>query len=97
MKVEEIVIIWINDIKNKTRYDHMVSQLETHFPRNKKIHVDAIIESPKYNGVSMAHMVAVLKGINKRKPFLVLEDDVSIDSERVDFLKLEKEIQKLYT
>ena len=91
MKVEEIVIIWINDIKNKTRYDHMVSQLETHFPHNKKIHVDAIIESPKYNGVSMAHMVAVLKGINKRKPFLVLEDDVSIDSERVDFLKLEKE------
>jgi len=97
MKVEEIVIIWINDIKNKTRYDHMVSQLETHFPHNKKIHVDAIIESPKYNGVSMAHMVAVLKGINKRKPFLVLEDDVSIDSERVDFLKLEKELEKLET
>ena len=44
----------------------MVSQLETHFPRNKKIHVDAIIESPKYNGVSMAHMVAVLKGINNQ-------------------------------
>lgn len=97
MKVEEIIIIWINDVKNKTRYDHMVSQLETHFPRNKKIHVDAIIESPKYNGVSMAHMVAVLKGVNKRKPFLVLEDDVSIDSERVDFAKLEKELEKLDT
>jgi hypothetical protein len=95
MKVEEIVIIWINDVKNKTRYDHMVSQLETHFPRNKKIHVDAIFESPKYNGVSMAHMVAILKGINSRKPFLVLEDDVSIAAERVDFLKLEKEIQKI--
>ena len=90
MKVEDIVIIWINDIKNKLRYDHMVSQLEIHFPNNKKIHVDAIIESPKYNGVSMAHMVAVLKGINKRKSFLVLEDDVSIDSERVNFLNLEK-------
>lgn len=95
MKVEEIVIIWINDLKNKTRYDHMVSQLETYFPRNKKIHVDAIFESPKYNGVSMAHMVAVLKGINRRKPFLVLEDDVSIDAERIDFLKLEKELEKL--
>ena len=95
MKVEEIVIIWINDLKNKTRYDHMVSQLEKYFPRNKKIHVDAIFESPKYNGVSMAHMVAVLKGINRRKPFLVLEDDVSIDAERIDFLKLEKELEKL--
>ena len=95
MKVEEIVIIWINDIKNKTRYDHMVSQLETHFPHNKKIHVDAIFESPKYNGVSMAHMVAVLKGINSRKQFLVLEDDVSIDAEKLDFLKLENEFQKM--
>lgn len=95
MKVEEIVIIWINDLKNKTRYDHMVSQLETYFPRNKKIHVDAIIEAPKYNGVTMAQMVAVLKGINSRKPFLVLEDDISIDAERIDFLKLEKELQKL--
>lgn len=95
MKVEDIVIIWINDIKNKTRYDHMVSQLETHFHCNKKIHVDAIFEAPKYNGVSMAHMVAVLKGINHRKPFLVLEDDISIEAERVDFLKLEKELQKL--
>ena len=95
MKVEEIVIIWINDVKNKTRYDHMVSQLETHFPRNKKIHVDAIFESPKYNGVSMAHMVAILKGINSRKPFLVLEDDVSIDAEKLDFLKLENEFQKI--
>jgi len=95
MKVEEIVIIWINDVKNKTRYDHMVSQLEKYFPRNKKIHVDAIFEAPKYNGVTMAQMVAVLKGINSRKPFLVLEDDVSIDAERIDFLKLEKELQKL--
>jgi hypothetical protein len=95
MKVEEIVIIWINDLKNKTRYDHMVSQLEIHFPRNKKIHVDAIFESPKYNGVSMAHMVAVLKGVNKRKPFLVLEDDVSIDAEKLDFLKFENELQKM--
>ena len=95
MKVEEIVIIWINDVKNKTRYDHMVSQLETHFPRNKKIHVDAIFESPKYNGVSMAHIVAILKGINSRKPFLVLEDDVSIAAEKFDFLKLENEFQKI--
>jgi len=95
MKVEEIVIIWINDVKNKVRYDNMVSQLEKYFPYNKKIHVDAIFEAPKYNGVTMAQMVAVLKGINSRKPFLVLEDDISIDAERIDFLKLEKELQKL--
>ena len=40
-------------------------------------------------------MVAVLKGINSRKPFLVLEDDVSIDAEKLDFLKLENEFQKM--
>ncbi len=97
MKVEDIVIIWINDKQNKPRYDHMISQLEIYFPHNKKIHVDAIFETPKYNGVSIAHMVAILKGINKKKPFLVLEDDISIDAERVDFLKLQKEFQKLET
>ena len=97
MKVSEIVIIWINDKRNKKRYDHMVSQLEEYFPNNKKKQVDAIFENPKYNGVSMAHMVAVLKGINTKKPFLILEDDVSIDTERFDFLKLENELQKLNT
>ena len=97
MKVSEIVIIWINDKRNTKRYDHMVSQLEEYFPNNKKKQVDAIFEAPKYNGVSMAHMVAVLKGINTKKPFLILEDDVSIDTERFDFLKLENELRKLNT
>ena len=95
MKVSEIVIIWINNINNKKRYDHMVSQLETYFPNNKKIHVDAIMENPKHNGVSMAHMVAILKGINTKQPFLILEDDVSVDAEMLDFLKLENELQKM--
>lgn len=95
MKVSEIVIIWINNINNKKRYDHMVSQLEIYFPNNKKIHIDAIMETPKYNGVSMSHMVAVLKGINTKQPFLILEDDVSVDAERLDFLKLENELQKM--
>jgi len=95
MKVSEIVIIWINDTQNKKRYDHMVSELEMYFPENKKIHIDAIFEAPKYNGVTMAQMVAILKGINSRKPFLVLEDDVSVDAEQLDFLKLEKELQKM--
>jgi hypothetical protein len=97
MKVSEILIIWINDKQNKKRYDHMVSQLEKYFPNNKKKHVDAIFENPKHNGVSMAHMVAILKGINKKKPFLILEDDISIDAERLDFLRLENELQKLNT
>jgi len=95
MKVSEIVIIWINNINNKKRYDHMVSQLEKYFPNNKKIHVNAIMENPKHNGVSMAHMVAILKGINTKRPFLILEDDVSIDAETLDFLKLENELQKI--
>ena len=95
MKVSEIVIIWINNINNKKRYDHMVSQLEKYFPNNKKIHVNAIMENPKHNGVSMAHMVAILKGINTKRPFLILEDDVSVDAEMLDFLKLENELQKM--
>ena len=73
----------------------MVSQLETYFPNNKKIHVDAIMETPKHNGVSMAHMVAILKGINTKQSFLILEDDVSVDAEMLDFLKLENELQKM--
>jgi hypothetical protein len=97
MNVSEIVIIWINNKQNIKRYDHMVSQLEKYFPNNKKIHVDAILETPKHNGVSMAHMISILKGINTKKPFLILEDDVSIDAERLNFLKLENELQKLNT
>lgn len=95
MKVSEIVIIWINDINNRKRYDHMNTQLNAYFPNNRKIRVEAIMETPKYNGVSMAHMISILKGINTKQPFIVLEDDVSVDAEKLDFLKLENELQKL--
>ena len=95
MKVSEIVIIWINNINNRKRYDHMNIQLDTHFPNNKKIRVEAIMETPKYNGVSMSHMIAILKGINTKQPFIILEDDVSVDAEKLDFLKLENELQKM--
>lgn len=95
MKVSDIVIIWINNINNRKRYDHMNIQLDTHFPNNKKIRIEAIMETPKYNGVSMSHMIAILKGINTKQPFIILEDDVSIDRERLDFLKLENELQKM--
>ena len=62
-----IVIIWINDINNRKRYDHMNTQLDTHFPNNRKIRVEAIMETPKYNGISMAHMISILKGIKTKK------------------------------
>jgi hypothetical protein len=69
-------IYWINCSDNKVRYDHMKSLLEKEFPNNKHHHVDAIMHKPKYNGITMAHMVAVMKGMTSGKPFLVLEDDV---------------------
>ena len=95
MKVSDIIIIWINNINDKKRYDHMNIQLDTYFPTNKKIRVEAIMETPKYNGVSMSQMIAILKGINTKQPFIILEDDVSVDTETLDFLMLENELQNL--
>ena len=69
-------IYWINCSDNKVRYDHMKSLLEREFPNNKHHHVEAIMHKPKYNGITMAHMVAVMKGMSSEKPFLVVEDDV---------------------
>ena len=69
-------IYWINCSENKVRYDHMRSLLEREFPNNKHHHVEAIMHKPKYNGITMAHMVAVMKGMSSGKPFLVVEDDV---------------------
>ena len=68
-------IYWINCSENKVRYDHMKSLLEREFPNNKHHHVEAIMHKPKYNGITMAHMVAVMKGMTSGKPFLVVEVD----------------------
>ena len=69
-------IYWINCSENRVRYDHMRALLEKEFPNNKHHHVEAIMHKPKYNGITIAHMVAVMKGMSSGKPFLVLEDDV---------------------
>jgi hypothetical protein len=71
-------IYWINCSENKVRNDHMKSLLEREFPNNKHHHVEAIMHKPKYNGITMAHMVAVMKGMTSGKPFLVVEDDVTV-------------------
>jgi hypothetical protein len=38
------------------------------------------MHKPKYNGITIAHMVAVMKGMSSGKPFLVLEDDIGGNS-----------------
>jgi len=69
-------IYWINCSENKVRYDHMRALLEKEFPNQKCYHVEAIMHKPKYNGITIAHMVAVMKGMSSGKQFLVLEDDI---------------------
>jgi hypothetical protein len=69
-------IYWINCSENRVRYNHMRTLLERDFPNQKCHHVEAIMHKPKYNGITIAHMVAVMKGMSSGKPFLVLEDDI---------------------
>ena len=71
-------IYWINCSENRVRYEHMRSLLEREFPNNKHHHVEAIMHKPKYHGITMAHMVAIMKGMSSGKPFLVVEDDVTL-------------------
>lgn len=71
-------IYWINCSENRVRYEHMKALLEKNFAIHKCHHVEAIMHKPKYNGITMAHMVAVMKGMTSGKPFLVVEDDVSM-------------------
>ena len=85
---DEIIIYWINNKENQTRYNHMNALLEKYFPKNKKIHINAVMEEKKYNGVSIAHLNAVLKGLIQKKPFLVLEDDVNIDYTKKELNKI---------
>lgn len=71
-------IYWINCSDNKIRYEHMKLLLEKNFMNHKCHHVEAIMHKPKYNGITMAHMVAIMKGMTLGKPFLVLEDDITL-------------------
>ena len=78
-KIDEIVIYWINCSLNTKRHQHMTHLLETYFPNNPKHHIEAVMHKPKYQGVTMAHTVALLKGLDGKKPFLILEDDVDLE------------------
>jgi GR25 family glycosyltransferase involved in LPS biosynthesis len=69
-------IFWINCSENKGRYNHMKEILEKNFSNHRCHHIEAIMHKPKYNGITMAHMVAVMKGMTLGKPFLILEDDI---------------------
>jgi hypothetical protein len=68
-------VYYMNSYKSKIRDYHMRKQLSSF----KTIHrVEAIPDKVKYNGVSMAHLITLLKGYRAQKPFIVLEDDVTI-------------------
>ena len=69
-------IYWINCSENRVRYEHMRALLEKEFPNSKHHHVEAVMHKPKYHGITMAHMVAIMKGMTSGKPFLVVEDDI---------------------
>jgi len=79
----DIDIFWINCSENRQRYEHINNILEKRFPNNKCHHIEAIMHKPKYNGITMAHMVAIMKGMTLNHPFIILEDDVTIPN---DFL-----------
>lgn len=94
-KFDDVEIFWINCSSNLKRFEHMKSLLEKYFPNNKQHHVEAVMHSPKYQGVTMAHTVALLKGISTKRPFIILEDDVTIDAEILDTKRFENEINKM--
>ena len=84
-------IYWINCSDNRVRYEHMKTLLEKNFPNQKCHHVEAIMHKPKYNGITIAHMVAVMKGLSSGKPFLVLEDDI-VGRDAVSLLTLTNDL-----
>jgi len=69
-------IFWINCSENRERYNHMKEILDKNFSNHICHHIEAIMHKPKYNGITMSHMVAVMKGMTLGKPFLILEDDI---------------------
>lgn len=94
-KFDDVIIYWINASSNIKRSDHMKKLLDKYFPNNKVERIEAIMHSPKYHGVTLAHFISISKGILSNKPFLILEDDVNIDHTRLDKNSFENEINKL--
>ena len=78
-KIDDVVIYWINCSSNTKRHEHMLHLLNIYFPNNPKHHIEAVMHKPKYQGVTMAHTIALMKGLDGKKPFLILEDDVDVD------------------
>lgn len=92
--LENIVILWINNPANEKRNIHMKELLNKNFPSNPKYHIPAVNDKVRHKGITMAHTVAILKGIALNKPFIVLEDDVEI-FDGANFQKLVEEYQRL--
>ena len=92
----DIDIFWINCSENRQRYEHINNILEKRFPNNKCHHIEAIMHKPKYNGITMAHMVAIMKGMTLNCPFIILEDDVILEEEFNigEIVKLEKKMEE---
>lgn len=93
--MDEVSILWINDKNNEKRFNHMTNMLNKYFPKNPKIHIDAVFEKPKYHGVTIAQTVALQKGLLTNKPFIVLEDDVNFN-ENCSLLLIEELLKKKY-
>ena len=94
-KFDEVIIFWINCSSNQRRYNHMENLLKIYFPMNERHHVEAVMYKPKYQGVTMAHTVALMKGLASKKPFIVLEDDVDIEEGNFDIKLLEKNVNDI--
>jgi hypothetical protein len=86
-------IYWINNSENKIRYNHIKSLLETNFSNHQCYHIEAIIHKTKFNGITISHMVAIMKGMTIGKPFLVLEDDNILNNSYFNEEELEKKIE----
>ena len=93
INVNELKVYWINDNQNINRYQHMNNILKLYFPNNERI--NAIFDKPKYNGITMAHLIALLKGLRTQKPFIILEDDVDIKTVP-EILKIPANADALY-
>ena len=86
----DVIIFWINCSSNQKRYNHIEKLLEKYFPGNERHHVEAVMHRPKYQGVTMAHTLALMKGLTSNNPFIILEDDVDVAIENLDIKLLEK-------
>ncbi len=78
IKLNEIDVFYINYHCDTIRNNKLLTSLVQYWDPSLIHRVDAVIDKIKYNGVSMAQMVALMKGLYLQKPFIILEDDVTI-------------------